>query len=58
MSGNVWECCWDWYGSYSLSSETNPKGINSGTDRVYRGGSWRSTDIGSTVSNRGYGNPD
>ena len=40
MSGNVWEWCQDGYGNYSSSSQTNPTGANSGSDRVYRGGSW------------------
>jgi formylglycine-generating enzyme required for sulfatase activity len=43
MSGNVWECCWDWYGeSYYTTSNgtTDPRGAASGSRRVYRGGSW------------------
>ena len=41
MAGNVWEWCWDWYGTYpSETLVTNPAGPSKGSDRVRRGGSW------------------
>ena len=40
MSGNVWEWCQDWHGSYSSSSQTNPTGVKSGSYRVIRGEGW------------------
>jgi formylglycine-generating enzyme required for sulfatase activity len=44
MSGNVWEWCWDWYGAYSASSQTDPKGVSSGDMRVLRGGCWGNSE--------------
>ena len=52
MSGNVWEWCNDCYGSYSSSSQTNPKGPCDGSFRVYRGGGWDSYVGSCRVSSR------
>ncbi|MDR2556677.1 MAG: SUMF1/EgtB/PvdO family nonheme iron enzyme, partial [Bacteroidales bacterium] len=56
INGNVWERCYDWYGSYS-SSETDPTGPSSGPGRVCRGGSWYDLAVFCRVSNRDFCNP-
>ena len=40
MMGNVWEWCSDWSGNYPTGSVTDPTGPSSGSDRVFRGGSF------------------
>lgn len=40
MSGNVWEYCSDWYGTYPSEDLVNPKGPESGDGHVARGGSF------------------
>ena len=57
MTGNLIEWCWDIYGAYSSTDQTNPTGAGTGTYRVCRGGSWVCMDYQSYLHMRGYNPP-
>ena len=40
MHGNVWEWCWDLYGTYPSEPKTDYTGTVVGSDRAVRGGGW------------------
>ena len=57
MTGNVWEWCSDWKGSYNSSPQTNPKGASISI-HARRGGSWNTDAKCCRVSYRSNNYPD
>ena len=53
MSGNIWEWVQDWKGDYTKEDQINPKGPETGIERVCRGGGWNREIDRSRVSYRG-----
>ena len=52
VCGNVNEWCSDWYGPYPDGPVTDPKGPDTGSFHVARGGSWGGTALYSKSSYR------
>ncbi len=60
MHGNVWEWVEDWYdsGYYQDIPATDPKGPQTGSGRVIRGGSWNFSARFARSAHRDYGPPE
>jgi uncharacterized repeat protein (TIGR02543 family) len=53
MTGNVWEWCWDWLGTLSTGTVTDPTGASPGWSlRELRGGGWYGSTSECAVSYR------
>jgi formylglycine-generating enzyme required for sulfatase activity len=57
MHGNVWEWVQDWYGKYPPTAVVDPQGVETGTERVRRGGSWFKYGRACRSANRNFAHP-
>lgn len=60
MAGNVWEWCQDWFDNNYFTTDLmiNPKGPESGTKKVLKGGSWSFDPVNLRIQNRSFAFPD
>ena len=56
MAGNVFEWCWDWYAA-TYAGGSDPRGPETGSARVVRGGSWNGDAVGCRAASRVNGYP-
>lgn len=54
MTGNVFEWCEDYFDSYPLGEEVNPRGPSKGMNRVLRGGDFRIENLYNMKNNTRY----
>ncbi len=57
MHGNVWDWCIHWHGDYPARAVTDPRGPDSGTGKIRRGGSWFGGGHLCRSAQRNYGHP-
>ena len=57
MHGNMWEWTNDWYGEYDIADTLNPKGPETGTRKVDRGGGYWDPAWRCRSAYRGGGDP-
>jgi formylglycine-generating enzyme required for sulfatase activity len=57
MHGNIWEWTNDWYGEYDVADKLNPKGPDTGTKKVDRGGGFYDPAWRCRSAYRGGGTP-